>query len=77
MFANIAVSGIKLIAKNGVSDRDMTIVSVALGLGYGLGAVGGSLNQLPQFVSLIFSGSGIVPAAIFAIVLNLIIPKEK
>ena len=77
MFANIAVSGIKLIAKNGVRERDMTIVSVALGLGYGLGAVGDSLSQLPKFVSLIFSGSGIVPAALFAMILNLVLPKEK
>ncbi len=77
MFSAIAISGMKLIAKNGITDREITIVSVALGLGYGLGSVGNSLSQLPQFVSLIFGGSGIVPAAIFAIVLNLIIPEKK
>ena len=77
MFSAIAISGMKLIAKNGITDREITIVSVALGLGYGLGSVSNSLSQLPQFVSLIFGGSGIVPAAIFAIVLNLIIPEKK
>lgn len=77
MFANIAVSGMRLISKDGISDREMTIVSVALGLGYGLGSASGSLSQLPQYVSLIFSGSGIVPAALIAIILNLIIPKDN
>ncbi|MBO6119487.1 MAG: purine/pyrimidine permease [Lachnospiraceae bacterium] len=77
MFANIAVSGMKLIAKDGITNRDMTIVSVSLGLGYGLGSVGNSLSQLPQYVSLIFSGSGIVPAATLAIILNVVMPKEK
>ena len=38
MFASIVVSGIQLITKDGVSNRIVTIVSVALGLGYGLGA---------------------------------------
>ena len=77
MFASIVVSGIQLITKDGVSNRVVTIVSVALGLGYGLGANSQALVNLPQAVQLIFGGSGIVPAALVAIILNVAIPKEK
>ena len=77
MFSSIVVSGIQLITKEPMTPRSITIVSVALGLGYGLGANGGVLSGLPQFVQLIFGGSGIVPAAIVAIVLNIVLPKEK
>lgn len=77
MFASIVVSGIQLVTKDGVSNRTVTIVSVALGLGYGLGANTEVLKNLPQFVELIFGGSGIVPAAIIAMVLNIAIPEEK
>ena len=77
MFSSIVVSGIQLITKEPMTTRSITIVSVALGLGYGLGANSGVLSGLPQFVQLIFGGSGIVPAAIVAIVLNIVLPKEK
>ena len=77
MFASIVVSGIQLVTKDGVSNRTVTIVSVALGLGYGLGANTEVLSNLPQFVELIFGGSGIVPAAIIAMILNIAIPKYK
>lgn len=77
MFASIVVSGIQLITKDGVSTRTVTIVSVALGLGYGLGASSDVLANLPQAVQLIFGGSGIVPAAIVAIILNVAIPEDR
>ena len=50
-------------------------MSVALGVGYGLGATAGAITGLGSTVNLVFGGSGIVPAALLAIVLNLIIPK--
>ncbi|MCI9300607.1 MAG: purine permease, partial [Oscillibacter sp.] len=77
MFASIAVSGIKLLTKYGVTNRVVTIVSIAMGLGYGLGATAGALAGLPQPVQLIFGGSGIVPAAVLAIIFNIAIPKDQ
>ena len=77
MFASIVVSGISLITKNGVSTRTTTIVSIALGVGYGIGSTSDVLSYLPDFVSLIFGGSGIVPTAIVAIILNILLPEEK
>lgn len=76
MFSSIVVSGIQLITKWPVTPRSVTIVSVALGLGYGLGSNGSILTQLPQNVQLIFGGSGIVPAALVAIILNIILPED-
>lgn len=64
MFSSIVVSGIQLITKEHMTPRNLTIVSVALGVGYGMGANTAILAQTPQAVQLIFGGSGIVPAAL-------------
>lgn len=77
MFASILISGIQLITKETITSREITIISVAIGLGYGLGSVNGATGSLPYYVQLVFGGSGIVPAAFLAILLNIIIPKEK
>ena len=77
MFSSIVISGIQLITKETWTMRNITIVSVALGVGYGIGVNSGILSQLPQALQLVFGGSGIVPAAIIAIVLNIALPKEK
>lgn len=76
MFSSIVVSGIQLITKEHMTPRNLTIVSVALGVGYGMGANTAILAQTPQVVQLIFGGSGIVPAALVAILLNLLLPKD-
>lgn len=77
MFSSIVVSGIQLITKNPMTTRNITIVSVALGLGYGIGSSSGILAHLPQSVQLVFGGSGIVPAALVAIIFNIILPKDN
>lgn len=77
MFSSIVVSGIQLIMKWPMSPRNITIVSVALGLGYGIGANANILTHLPSSIGLIFGGSGIVPAALVAIILNVVLPEEK
>lgn len=77
MFSSIVVSGIQLITKTPITGRNLTIVSVALGVGYGMGATPAILTHAPQLVKLIFGGSGIVPAAVVAILLNIVLPKDK
>ncbi|MDD6212871.1 MAG: nucleobase:cation symporter-2 family protein [Clostridiales bacterium] len=76
MFSSIVVSGIQLITKEKLTGRNLTIVSVALGVGYGMGANSAILANTPQAIQLIFGGSGIVPAAMVAILLNILLPKE-
>ena len=77
MFASIAISGIQLITKYGITNRIITIVSVSLGVGYGLGVTSGAIAGLGPNINLVFGGGGIVPAALLAIVLNVLIPKGK
>ena len=77
MFASIVVSGIQLITRDPLTSRNLSIVSVALGLGYGIGANPAVLAGAPEMVSLIFGGSGIVAAAAVAILLNIVLPKDS
>lgn len=77
MFSSIVVSGIQLVTREPITARSVTILSVALGLGYGMGANADILKHLPEQINLIFGGSGIVPAALVAVVFNIILPKEK
>lgn len=77
MFASIIISGINMISSEPLTGRNATIVSVALGLGYGLGSTVAVQNFMPDWMIYILGGSGIVPAAIIAILLNLVLPKDK
>lgn len=77
MFSSIVVSGIQLITKDHLDTRSVTLVSVALGLGYGIGSNSGVLSHLPDTIQLIFGGSGIVPAALVAIIFNIVLPKTE
>lgn len=77
MFSSIVVSGIQLITKEKMTPRTLTIVSVALGVGYGMGANAKILVNTPQFVQLICGESGIVPAAFVAILLNCLLPRDE
>ena len=53
MFSSIVVSGIQLITKEQMTPRQLTIVSVALGVGYGMGANSGILANTPHAFQLI------------------------
>ena len=77
MFSSIVISGIQLITREALTPRNLSIVAVSLGLGYGIGANTAILAHAPEAVRLIFGGSGIVPAAFVAIILNITLPKDK
>ncbi|MBO5130143.1 MAG: purine/pyrimidine permease [Oscillospiraceae bacterium] len=77
MFANIVISGINLLTKEPLDGRNATIVAIALGLGYGIGSTTAVQSFMPTWMTYIFGGSGIVPAAMLAIILNIVIPKDK
>lgn len=77
MFSSIVISGIQLVTKEPLTSRNLSIVSVALGVGYGMGANANILAHAPQAIQLIFGGSGIVPAAMVAIILNVVLPRDQ
>ena len=56
--------------------RNMMIFAVALSVGLGLQLEPGALQHLPQTLSVLMT-SGLLPAALIAIVLNLVIPQEE
>ena len=77
MFANIVISGINLITKTPLTGRNATIVAISLGLGFGVGTSSAIQAFMPQWLQYIFGGSGIVPAALLAILLNILIPADS
>ncbi|MDW7673498.1 MAG: nucleobase:cation symporter-2 family protein [Bacillota bacterium] len=77
MFSIIAVTGISLISKDELNQRNIIIVALALGLGLGFGLVPNALQHLPESVRMIFGGSGIVVACVVALIMNIILPKEE
>ena len=66
-----------LIAKSGFTGRANTIVAASIGLGFGLGSDAAAMVGFPDFIQLVVGGSGIIPCAVLAILLNVILPKEK
>ncbi len=80
IFAMIVISGINLITKEPLAGKNSIIVSVSLGLGFGLENVPEALAHFPETIQLIFGGSGIVVSGGIAVLLNqfLSVPdKEK
>ncbi len=79
IFAMIVISGINLITKEPLVGKNSIIVSVSLGLGFGLGNVPEALAHFPETIQLVFGGSGIVVSGGIAVLLNqfLSVPKEE
>ena len=77
VFSTIAMTGMKLIASQKLDARNTTIVGLSAALGVGISQASASLGQLPSEFVMIFGKSPVVIATIMAILLNLILPKEK
>ena len=77
MFASILVSGIQSLIRCELDERNCLIISLAIGLGVGIGQVPTVLAQLPTWVGNIFAQNGIIMTFVIATVLNLVLPKKK
>ena len=77
VFASIAMTGMKLVASDGMSPRSTSIVGLAAALGVGVSEVNGALAAFPAWVTTVFGKSPVVIATIVAVLLNMIIPKDK
>ena len=60
-----------------MSYRNTSIVGLSAALGMGVSMVSESLSQFPEWVTTVFATSPVVIAAIVAILLNVILPKEE
>jgi NCS2 family nucleobase:cation symporter-2 len=74
MFGMVVAAGISMLSDVVWNRRNMVIFAVALSLGLGLQMEPQSLQHLPETVRVLAT-SGILPAALIAIVLNLVLPQ--
>ncbi|MGX9352649.1 uracil-xanthine permease family protein [Shimia sp. W99] len=75
MFGMVAAAGISMLSDVHWNRRNMVIFAISLSLGLGLQLEPGALQHLPSTIKVLAT-SGILPAALIAIVLNLILPEE-
>ena len=76
MFAMVAAAGIKLLAETRLDRRDLLIIAVAVGIGQGFALVPDVVAIAPEQVRVLLQ-TGIVPAGILAVVLNLLLPGRR
>ena len=77
VFASIAMTGIKLIMRQEMNFRNSSIVGLSVALGMGISQTPASLAAFPEWVTMIFGKSPGVVATLAAILLNVILPKDK
>ncbi len=77
VFASIAMTGVKLIATEPLNYRNTSIVGLAIAIGMGVTQASASLGGFPAWVTTVFGKSPVVLATIVAILLNVILPKDK
>ncbi len=75
MFGMVVAAGISMLSDVAWNRRNMVIFAIALSLGLGLQLEPKALQYLPDAIRVLAT-SGILPAALIAIVLNLILPEE-
>tara|TARA_R110000787_G_scaffold16622_76_gene52194 strand:+ start:43103 stop:44515 length:1413 start_codon:yes stop_codon:yes gene_type:complete len=75
MFGMVCAAGVSLLSDVNWNRRNMVIFAVALSVGLGLQLEPGALQHLPDTIRLLLT-SGLLPGALIAIVLNLVLPEE-
>lgn len=75
MFGMIASAGLKIIKECELEQRNMLIIAVSLSLGIGLPAVEAISETMPGQMGLLLK-SGLVPAALAALLLDAILPGK-
>ena len=77
MFGSIMFAGIRMMAKCGFSDRNMIIVALSLSVGLGFTQVKDIFAIFPQMIQTVFAENCVAVVFLLAVVLNLVLPKEK
>jgi len=75
MFGMVAAAGMSMLADVNWNRRNMVIFAVALAVGLGLQLEPSALQHTGKTLQILLT-SGLLPAAVIAIVLNLILPEE-
>ena len=75
MFGMVVAAGISMLSDVTWNRRNMVIFAIALSIGLGLQLDPMAVQYLPDTLRILMT-SGLLPAAVIAIVLNLILPEE-
>lgn len=77
VFAMIATSGMKLLAKAGFSNRNCLVIGVSLAFGLGTQFCKGASAQFPAGVAEMLEENSVILTSILAIILNLVFPRDS
>ena len=77
MFGNIVISGLQMIGSCGFSQRNITIAALSLSIGLGFTQVPEMFNIFPDIIRTIFAENCVAVVFLAAIIMNLIMPKDR
>lgn len=79
VFATIGMNGVVMFAREGLSQRDTTLMGLSIAFGTGIEHTAGALAGpgFPTWVATVFGGSAIAVTAVVAVVLNLVLPRQR
>ena len=75
MFGMVASAGINILSDVVWNRRNLVIFALSLSIGLGLKTVPEAIQHLPSTLKVLLS-TGLLPVAILAILLNLLLPQE-
>lgn len=77
VFAQITMTGMRLIVQDEMSVRNTTIVGLGIALGMGITQIPKEgLQYLPSWFTMVFASSPVVLATVVVFLLNIILPKK-
>ena len=77
MCGSILFAGFGMMARCGFSQRNMVIVSLSLSVGLGFTQATEMFNIFPELVRTVFANNCVAVVFLLAVILNLVLPKEK
>ena len=75
MFGMVLSAGVSMLSSVTWSRRNMMILATSMSVGLGLQQVPKSMQHLPDWLEML-AVSGLLPVAVLAVVLNLVLPKD-
>ena len=78
MFGSIVVSGMRMIAECGFSQRNITIASLSLAIGIGFTSASEAdiWNIFPEMVRSVFAENVVAVVFVVSIILSLVLPRD-
>ena len=75
MFGMVVSAGVSMLSTVNWNRRNMMILATSMSVGIGLQAVPKSMQHLPDMLGMLMT-SGLLPVAVLAVVMNLVLPED-